>query len=213
MSETDTISEPTAYQAHQRHVELNVGIVIGNSVSTSIEGDTMRAITADEVKQLIKACKPTDLQGRAFVDLAYHSGLRPAEMCELQWADVDLAARRVRVRHGKGDRSRVSAIAETFGYLELWRGQSGGQGYVFKTRAGKPWQTSHVRRLFTRLSELTGVDASPHCLRHAHAHSVWAETKDLGLVSAQLGHQRLSTTDEYLKQRGVELDAVAALTF
>lgn len=171
----------------------------------------MSTATADVTKKLIKACKATDLQSRAYLDLAFHSGLRPAELCDLQWEDVQ--ADRVHVRCGKGGKARTVALAETYGYVELWREQSGGTGYVFRTRTGKQWQTSHVRRLFTRLSAGAGVDAHPHGMRHGHALSVWEATRDLGLVSQQLGHKRLATTDEYLKARGMNLAPVAALRF
>jgi integrase len=171
----------------------------------------MSTITADTTKKLIKACKMTELREKAFLDLTFHSGLRPAEACALRWEDVEL--NRIHVRNGKGGKARTVALAETYGYLESWREVSGGTGYVFATRNGQAWQTSHVRRLFGRLAKRAGVTAHPHGMRHGHALRVWEATKDLGLVNRQLGHARLATTDEYLKARGVNLDAVAALRF
>ena len=183
-------------------------MMFGNCVARIVKGDTMSTATANEVNKLIKGCKATDLQSRAYLDLAFHSGLRPAELCDLDWADIN--GNRVTVRCGKGGKRRVVALAETYGWVELWREKSGGTGYVFRTRAEKQWQTSHVRRLLARLSERAAVKIHPHEIRHAHALMVWNETKDLGLVNRQLGHARLATTDVYLKGRGVDLDRVAA---
>lgn len=168
-------------------------------------------VSADDVKTLINRLKPTDFQSKAYLDLTFHSGLRPAEACSLKWSEIN--GDRVYVRNGKGGKSRWVDLASTYGHLEAWREVSGGEGYVFKTRTGAAWKTSHVRRLFTRLSERTGIDVSPHGMRHAHALAVWNHTKDLELVSGQLGHVRLSTTDEYLKGRGTQLGRVAVLSF
>jgi integrase/recombinase XerC len=173
----------------------------------------MKTLTANDVKRLIAALRVTDLQAKAFIDLAYHSALRPQELCDLKWEDVH--ADRIHVRCGKGGRARTVALVQDYGYLSAWREKSGGTGYVFRTSKGKAWQTSHVRRLFARLSEKTGLDAHPHGMRHAAALAIWGQTKDLGAVSRQLGHKRLATTDIYLSGRGVneELDVVAALAF
>lgn len=171
----------------------------------------MRTLSANDVKMLIRALRVTELQAKAYLDLTFHSGLRPAEACDLKWSDIQ--GGRVWVRNGKGGKARIVDLASTYGYVEAWREQSGGVGYVFRTRTGAKWQTSHCRRLFTRLSAATGIDAHPHGMRHAHALAVWDQTKDLGLVANQLGHARLATTDEYLKGRGVELGRVAALSF
>lgn len=172
----------------------------------------MRTATVEATKKLINACKPSDLKSRAYIDLAFHSGLRPAELCALRWQDIDLEARTVVVRRGKGGKCRTVSLAETYGWVQLWRQQASGE-YVFATSSGRPWQTSHVRRLFGRLCEKAGVSVSPHGMRHGHAASVWHQTKDLALVSRQLGHAYLSTTDEYLKDIQVDLGRVAELAF
>jgi integrase/recombinase XerD len=171
----------------------------------------MRAITPDQVKVLIKACKPTDLASRAFLDLTLHCGLRVAEACALKWADVEGSS--IHVRCGKGGKARVIQLTETYGWLELHRAKCGGSGYVFETKAGKCWHTSQARRLFTRLSEKTGIECHPHAMRHAHACCVWEGTKDLNAVRRQLGHSKLGTTEIYLQGLGADIGQVAALRF
>lgn len=171
----------------------------------------MRATTPDQVKALIKACKPTDLASRAFLDLTLHSGLRVAEACDLTWGDIQGSS--VHVRNGKGGKARVIQLAETYGWLDLHRAKSGGKGYVFPTKAGKPWHTSHVRRLFSRLSAATGIEVHPHAMRHAHACCVWQGTQDLNAVRRQLGHSKLGTTEIYLQGLGADVGRVAALSF
>lgn len=167
----------------------------------------MKAPTAypETVKRFINACRATDLQMRAYIDLGFHTGLRPQELCDLDWSDVDLAAGVIHVRCGKGGQSRTVGIAKTYGWVELWRAQ-GGKGLVFKTRNGKPWDTYHVQRAFQRLSKATGERLTPHSLRHGCAVAV-AEVADIdsptplatmNKVRRQLGHAWLRTTEVYL---------------
>ena len=44
----------------------------------------MNTVKAETAKKLIKACKVTELREKAFLDLTYHSGLRPAEDAQQQ---------------------------------------------------------------------------------------------------------------------------------
>lgn len=170
----------------------------------------MRALTPDQVKILIKACKPSDLASRAFLDLTLHCGLRVAEACALRWEDVQGSS--IHVINGKGGRRRVIQLCQTYGWLELHRA-AGGTGFVFQTKAGKAWHPSQARRLFTRLAKATGIDCHPHAMRHAHACCVWQGTKDLNEVRRQLGHSKLGTTEIYLQGLGVDVGQVAALAF
>lgn len=173
----------------------------------------MRAITPEEVKTLIHACRPTALRDKALLDLLYHSGLRVSESLDLQRLDID--GDRVTVRCGKGGKQRISALATTYGWFELWLTQCGSSGddYIFTTSTGKRLATSHVRRLLARLGKQTGVDTHPHGLRHGHAVALYEAGLDLAGISRQLGHARISTTAIYLQGLGVDLDKVAALSF
>jgi integrase len=187
--------------------------MVSNFVTLLGGSDTMRAITPDEVKTLIHACRPTALRDKALIDLMYHSGLRVSEALDLRRSDID--GNRVTVRHGKGGKKRTVALVTSYGWLELWVAQCGARGedYIFTTRAGKRLATSHVRRLLNRLGDKTGIQTHPHGLRHGHAVALYEAGLDLAGISRQLGHARISTTAVYLQGLGVDLDKVAALTF
>ena len=173
----------------------------------------MKTITPNEVKLLIKATKPMAVRDRALLDLLFHSGLRCAEALDLRASDVD--GDRLTVRRGKGGKARTIALASTYGYFELWLAQRGAKGddYIFATRTGERLATSHVRRLLITLGERAGVETHPHAFRHGHACQVFEATRDIAVVSRQLGHARISTTSIYLQGLGVDLGRVAALTF
>src|SRR5215208_2013923 len=70
-------------------------------------------LTSDEVRALIGACSnraPTGIRNRALIAVLWRCGLQVGEALALEPRDVDLAANALRVRHGKGDRSRTVGL-------------------------------------------------------------------------------------------------------
>ena len=64
-------------------------------------------MSRDDLHRLLTSL-PDDL--RRAVALGAYAGLRVSEVAALHWRDVDLEARRARVMHSKGGKSRVVAL-------------------------------------------------------------------------------------------------------
>ena len=81
-------------------------------------------LSETEAIALLKACStraPTGVRNRALIAVLWRSGLRISEALALELRDVDLEAGTVRVRHGKGDKSRTVGIDEqTSALLARW---------------------------------------------------------------------------------------------
>ncbi|MGH2862096.1 MAG: tyrosine-type recombinase/integrase, partial [Solirubrobacteraceae bacterium] len=77
-----------------------------------------------EAVALLKACStraPTGIRNRALIAVLWRSGLRISEALSLELRDVDLKQGTIRVRHGKGDRSRTVGVDEqTAALLARW---------------------------------------------------------------------------------------------
>ena len=71
---------------------------------------------------------------------------------------------------------------------------------LFCTLKGDPIDTSYYRHLFKRLAAKAGLDkrVHPHGLRHSGAVHLLDEGKDVVVISRQLGHSNLGTTNTYL---------------
>lgn len=72
------------------------------------------ALTDDELKRLIKACRGSSFKDRrdeALVRLMAETGLRASEVLAVQMGDVDLGNGLVTVRRGKGGKGRVVPIS------------------------------------------------------------------------------------------------------
>lgn len=163
-----------------------------------------------EARALINACSPrasTGIRNRALLAVLYRAGLRISEALALYPKDLDAEGSLLRVLHGKGDRARVAALdAGAWAVLQLWmerRKQLGinGRSPVFCTLKGESIETAYVRALLPRLARKAGIEKRVHAhgLRHTHAYQLLSEGRPLNIISAQLGHSALATTERYLR--------------
>ena len=168
-----------------------------------------------ETIALIRACSsraPTGIRNRALIAVLWRRGLRISEALALELRDVDLEAGTLRVRHGKGDRSRTVGVDEqTTALLSRWidrrRGLgAGGRGPgarapIFCTLQGGRLDSSYIRRLLPRLAVRAGIDKRVHAhgLRHTHAAELAREGTPINIIRDDLGHTSLAVTDRYLR--------------
>ncbi len=183
------------------------------STSTSSSGSRRRppeVLTETEAIALIKACSgraPTGVRNRALIAVLWRSGLRISEALALELRDVDLQAGTLRVRHGKGDKSRTVGVDEqTAALLARWLDRRrklspGARAPVFCTLAGGRVDTSYVRHLLPRLAAKAGLDRRVHAhgLRHTYASELAREGTAINVIRDALGHTSLAVTDRYLR--------------
>ena len=137
----------------------------------------------------------------------WRSGLRISEALALELRDVDLEAGTIRVRHGKGDKSRTVGVDEqTAALLARWidrrKGLSpGARSPVFCTLKGGRLDTSYVRHLLPRLAARAGIARRVHAhgLRHTYAAELARERTPINVIRDALGHTSLAVTDRYLR--------------
>lgn len=147
-----------------------------------------------------------DLRTRLHLELLYSCGLRNAEAVSLDCRDLDLDARNVLVRDGKGGKARMVPLlapALTAGaeYLalrrELLAGPDTGTLLLHHTGRRLPawWMQVYLRRVSTAL----GFRVHPHLLRHSIAVHLLRRGADIRAIQAFLGHEDLETTKVYLR--------------
>ncbi|MDQ6817647.1 MAG: tyrosine-type recombinase/integrase [Actinomycetota bacterium] len=167
-------------------------------------------LSEPEAIALIKACSsraPTGIRNRALIVVLWRSGLRISEALQLELRDVDLEAGTIRVRHGKGDKSRTVGIDEqTAALLARWidrrRALSpGARSSVFCTLQGGRIDSSYIRRLLPRLARKAGIERRVHAhgLRHTYAAELAREKTPINVIRDALGHTSLAVTDRYLR--------------
>jgi len=133
--------------------------------------------------------------------LAYHSGLRVSEICNLNMGDINFDRREIRVM-GKGNCERIvpttsrclNAIRE---YIDLER-RSDSVALFVKGDKERITRRS-VSNMITSISRRAGIRrTSAHTLRRSCATSLLNNGMDLELIRVFLGHRHLSSTESYL---------------
>ncbi|HEX8627215.1 MAG TPA: tyrosine recombinase XerC [Catenuloplanes sp.] len=166
-------------------------------------------LRADQAAQLVTAPgdepAPVLLRDRAVLELLYATGIRVAELCGLDVADVDRARRVVRVL-GKGARERsvpygVPAERAVDDWLRRGRvslaASNSGDALLLGARGGR-LQTTVARRIVSGYARAAGLPpTSPHGLRHSAATHLLEGGADLRAVQELLGHSSLSSTQLY----------------
>ncbi len=175
-----------------------------------------RHLRPGEIETLLEAVdgtKPLDLRDRAILELLYASGLRVGELVSLDWDNLDLGGRVLRVL-GKGGKERMVPFGkEAASALASWRTAApelgGGEAAsgneaesgdpVFLNYRGGRLSARSVRRILDRRVTEAALAAGvhPHTLRHTFATHLLEGGADLRSIQELLGHSSLSTTQRY----------------
>jgi hypothetical protein len=175
--------------------------------------------TEDEVRALIGACSKRGVTGhrnRALLAILWRTGVRISEALELRPHDVDFKNGTVRVRLGKGLKPRTTVLSDldALPLVERWLEERGklqtvGEGApLLCTLKGTQTDPSYARHLLPRLAKRAGLErrVHPHGLRHTHAADLALAGVAVLAIQQQLGHHSLTTTANYLRKVGVQLD-------
>lgn len=146
------------------------------------------------------------LRDRAVFELIYSSGLRLAEVVQLNIDSIDMQIGQVRVV-GKGSKTRILPVGQhalnaAKAWLarrsELLRG-SGDETALFISRRGSRLSSRSVQQRLKVLARRTGIpnNVYPHLLRHSFASHMLESSGDLRAVQELLGHSDISTTQVY----------------
>jgi integrase len=127
-------------------------------------------LTEKEVERLIEAARKrgrNNARDSAAILLAYRHGLRAQELCQLRWAQVDLANGRLHVNRAKGGIESVHPLHGP--ELRALRPLQGKSPYVFTTEAGTPVTPSCFLRMVQRTGKAAKLPFAvhPHMLRHS----------------------------------------------
>ncbi|MDR1886257.1 MAG: tyrosine recombinase XerC [Synergistaceae bacterium] len=189
--------------------------VLANDVSAGIRGPrisvkgVVRAIAYEDVMRMLEdgvSGNKKELRDALILELLYGSGLRVNELTSLNWGNIDIPERMLRV-DGKGEKIRIVPMGRTTqGLLLRWRSAELAQG---RTACGDEpllrgvgalrLTDRTVHRVVTAAAArvgLTGV--SPHALRHSFATHMLERGAPLRVVQELLGHESLATTQRYL---------------
>ncbi|MCZ2355833.1 MAG: tyrosine-type recombinase/integrase [Bacteroidia bacterium] len=142
---------------------------------------------------------------KLLLELLYGCGLRRAEVIHLDWKDIDIANKTLRVL-GKGNKVRIlpltQAIITAFQNYRVAciENHFPVQGCLLYTEKKEPLYPKLVYRIVHQsLSSVANLTKnSPHILRHSFATHLLNRGADLNAIKTLLGHTSLTATQVYL---------------
>jgi integrase len=169
----------------------------------------IKSLSREQARALLNAARGDSLH--AFYVLAVTTGMRNGELLGLQWRDVDLEARTLRVRRtlwggvvsppksAAGNRTiRLSGLAvAALSEHRLTTAKRRISEWVFPSRVGTPLSVHNVHnRSWRPLLERAGLPASTrmHDLRHTCATLLLSRGVPVKVVSEMLGHGDVAIT-------------------
>lgn len=138
----------------------------------------------------------------AIFELLYGSALRISELCSIDYGDVDLRNKLLKVK-GKGSKERILPLGEQSvlalnNYLKTVNPKTQDMA-LFLSKNGKRIYPRIIQKYVKENIKLVSdiSKKSPHVLRHSAATHMLDNGADLLGVKEILGHENLSTTQIY----------------
>jgi integrase/recombinase XerD len=159
-----------------------------------------RTLTTDHFRRFYEVVgQADDVQHALMLRLLFYTGVCVSELCNVQVADVDLEACKIRINSGKGDKDRVVLFGKTFATaLRTHIAVHPKNRWLFQTLRNTRFTTRRVQQIVKDYAEKAGVKATPHTFRHQAI--TWL-TRHSGLADAELqlitGHARRETLAIY----------------
>ncbi len=184
--------------------------------------EEIKAMTREQRRQFLEAVARHEPRYYPLFFTLAGTGTRMGEALALQWEDVDVLRREIRVaralsqgqvetpKSGHGRTVDLSQpLADTLARLEvdrkaetLRKGWREMPPWVFLNEASKLLDDGKVRKVMSRILKKAKLPPhfSPHCLRHTYASLMLQQGESVAYVQRQLGHASIQlTVDTYGK--------------
>ncbi len=156
------------------------------------------SFTELDIDKLRTCCK--NVKERAIVELLLSSGIRVSELENMNIDDVDFQTNTLHVKHGKGDKERVTYMSDIAAYyIDLYlHTRKDTCKELFRSKSGR-LQSGGVRYLLTALGERANIrNVHPHRFRRTFATTLNNKGMAIQYIQHLLGHSKLDTTMIYV---------------
>ncbi|MCF0106443.1 MAG: tyrosine recombinase XerC [Holdemanella sp.] len=147
--------------------------------------------------------KPANVRDKTMFTLLYACGLRLSELENLEWKDISIPDRIIRVL-GKGNKERIVPFFKGLDTMLMEYKQTYWQSYhkddhVFISLRGTKMTSRGIQFVMQRHADEIGMNMNvhPHMFRHSFATHLLDNGADIRIVQELLGHSSLSTTQIY----------------
>lgn len=157
----------------------------------------------DALFQSLDKNKKMYTRDRALLELLYGTGIRSAELLNIEVSDIDFDHRLLKVL-GKGSKERIVPFNESvkealLEYIETFSKDMEETGAFWLNYNLTKLTDRGLRYIINKVMKESAIKASlhPHTLRHTFATHMLNNGADIRAVQELLGHESLSTTQRY----------------
>lgn len=144
---------------------------------------------------LQKLSQIENIKHKAILSLAYSTGMRVSEICNLKIEDIDSKRMLINVRQSKGRKDRIVPLSKNIlGLLRTYYRQEKPVNYLFNGQVKEQYSTRSCGNI---VKKYIGEDFHFHLLRHSNATALLESGVDLRLIQKTLGHKNIKTTEIY----------------
>ena len=189
-----------AYQ--NQLIDFNPSVYVKNPKSNKNLPEVTTTESILKIYQLADEAEDDPTLVKIIFELLYGCALRVSELCNLNYSDLDLKSKTLRVK-GKGSKVRIVPVGDkSIEIIKKYLQKNeilNNQDPLIKTKGGNRIYPRLVQRLTNKyLSKVSDIKKkSPHVLRHSAATHMLDNGADLRAVKEILGHENLSTTQIY----------------
>ena len=122
------------------------------------------------------------------------------ELLSLRIKDIDFQENTILIRKGKGNKDRISVLADSMmPLIEQYKAENKPNYWLIENGQRKKYSASSVNAVIKRAGKRVGVlqEISAHTLRHSFATHLLEQGTDLRYIQKLLGHNNVKTTERY----------------
>jgi len=170
------------------------------------------ALSQEEIKSILEKIStdhPLCLKGRAIIELAYSSALRPRELYNLKLVDIDFKKGLLFLEQSKNRKDRIAPVGKVaLNWLEKYIRdvrpkylKNKTHGYVFiNHKTGETLTRWGIRSAIRETLRMSGLKPIiPYSLRSTAATALLLNGMNIAYISTLLGHTDIRTTQIYLR--------------
>ena len=131
----------------------------------------------------------------AIITIMAYSGLRISEVIELKLDDINLQAKEILIRDGKGNKQRLVYINDKIidSIKEYLKERDSLSKHLFVSRQSDKLNRTRINQIFNKHSDTI----TPHSLRHFYCSNALEAGYSVAEVANQAGHKSIQTTMIY----------------
>jgi len=136
-----------------------------------------------------------NLKHKSIIMLAYSTGMRVSEICNLLISDIDSARMIITIRQSKGNKDRIVPLSVNVLYLlRLYFKEYKPKEYLFNGQFSLKYSHKSCNEI---VKKYIGSNYHFHLLRHSTATALLESGTDFRIIQKLLGHSSSKTTEIY----------------